>query len=151
MANPAIETAPERKCCKWCGKRLRPKYNTTFADGGFRWRKAAAHEVRDPSDPYKRSGGDPTNPDHEVCDVYHYSSEYDEERGHWMIKISCQRVKERKFLGKYGWNEFFCNPTCASYWGLANVRAIFERDETINKTHYFIKRVQSTKPIEESS
>jgi hypothetical protein len=117
-----IESAPpmkDRPICRWCGKRLKPHYETEKGRAGREsTRKVEPGEMMEIIVGGKWLKGDPTNEHHHPD--HRHSSRY--VNGHWWFYWEAESIKSRRFTGHYGYYDLFCNAThCAVAWARANV------------------------------
>lgn len=106
-----VETVRNAPKCRWCGKSLRPNYDTERA----------------PEE--KRHYFDKKPP--------HGDAKFDEKRGQWFIVSTSYPVVRRVFLGSFGAykDNHFCGLNCGRDFGLAVAEALsHERIRLVNKS-----------------
>lgn len=113
----------ERPHCRWCGKKLRPHYDTRTERGPAKWRKLRPTEMKDGADPHDEDAEPKSGVYTFFDDEYHYP-EY--RKGCWRLYYESEVVVSRKFLGDYGFRDLFCNQSCAQLWAVVNLRKMLE-------------------------
>jgi hypothetical protein len=99
-----IERVRDVPLCRWCGKKLRPLYESKL------------EEVRRTYEFEKEA-------DARAIDGAQVS--YNEKKKKWIVTTVHRRAARRKWLGKFGkdGNNFFCSDGCARHYALAVANA----------------------------